>query len=103
MRGPDPTHWEPLWAHTDDDGETYYLDAAAGVTEPVKAIPAERVTVAPEPYTPQVGDRVRTDTGDEATLLAADILRGTLPCVWHDAMQPDQYGTIDLSQIVGLA
>lgn len=98
MRGPDPTHWKPLWAKIDDDGETYYLDAAAGVTDPVMAIPAERVTVTPEPYTPKVGDRVPTNLGYDVTILAAEPLQRYIPVRFHTP-DGDTYGKIHVDRI----
>lgn len=100
----EPTHWQPLW---ELDG---CLDDAQGHRECFLSsadtygiIPADRVTIAPGPWTPKAGDRVRHRHGGEVTILTGEVLDGCLPCIWRDATEGDAYGVVAVSSIEGPA
>jgi len=81
----EPTHYLPLWRS--DNGA--FVDVGNGWRvgpEGVSIlIPAERVTVAPEPYTPKAGDRVLVGS-DVATIIATEPDRyGRIAVRWADA------------------
>ena len=101
----EPTHWLPLWRDDDGDFGDCFLDcrATADEADDLGIVPDDRVTVAPEPYTPKAGDRVRHRLGGDLTLISDHIINDALPCIWHNDGRSDTYGVISADQIVGPA
>ena len=99
-----PTHYAPLWLAPDDafrDSEGCLFCTTRGAL--VRSIiPADRVTIAPEPYMPKAGDRVATKLGYDATILATEPdAVGRIPIMFHLDLEGDRYTTLDPAEIDG--